>query len=144
MAYLSLAIGQIMRDETRYPDLDDPDSESWVGTPRQYRWLWWMLSAVIVLNVVDAIFTIGWVESGLAREANPLMAILMEQPILFICIKLALVSLGVVLLWLRRQRPAAVIGIVLIFVAYYAILLHHLRAVDVVMVWNWLTASSVS
>ena len=127
-----------MQDQTHYPDLDDPDSESWVGTPRQYRWLWWMLSAVIVLNVIDAVFTIGWVESGLANEANPLMAILMGNPILFISIKTTLVSCGVVLLWFRRHRPFAVIGIVLIFVVYYAILLHHLRAIDIAAVWKWI------
>ena len=117
-----------MRDETHFPDLDDPDSESWVGTPHQFRWLWWMLSTVIVLNVIDAVFTIGWVEAGVATEANPFMAVLMEYPILFISIKMVLVSLGVILLWLRRHRPMAVIGIVLIFIVYYAILLHHLRS----------------
>ena len=102
---------------------------SWVGTEKQFRLLWWLLTIIIILNLFDAIFTINWIERGEANEANPLMNLLISQPVLFVCVKTTLVGLGCYLLWGRHRRPIAVVGIVLVFVVYYAILLHHLRAV---------------
>ena len=104
-------------------------ASSWVGTEEQFRVLWWILSVIIILNLFDAIFTINWIERGEANEANPLMDLIIAQPVLFVCVKTTLVGLGCYLLWGRHRRPIAVVGIILAFVVYYAILLHHLRAV---------------
>ena len=46
--------------------------------------------------------------------------------LLFVIVKLSLVSLGSWLLWNRRHHAAAVIAIFISFVAYYLILLVHL------------------
>jgi len=64
----------------------------------------------------------------MAQEANLLLRrIVHEQILFFTAVKIALVSLGSWLLWQRRHHALAVIGAFAIFVAYYAVLLHHLR-----------------
>ena len=84
------------------------------------------MKVTLVLNLLDALFTLVWVRLGLASEANPFMAELVhEHPIAFVAIKLGLVGLGSVLLWRLRHRPLAVIAMFLAFLAYYAILLLH-------------------
>jgi hypothetical protein len=99
-----------------------------VGTPEHFRWLQGIVKAVLVLNLLDALFTLVWVRSGLAREANPLIDRLVnENAVGFVLVKLGLVGLGSWLLWHRRQRPAAVIGIVAAFLVYYFVLLYHLH-----------------
>ena len=103
--------------------------QNWVGTEQQFKVLWWLLSVTLILNVIDAMFTLNWIQRGQAQEANPLMEIIVSSPILFVCVKTALVNFGCYLLWKRHRRPIAVIGIIAAFLAYYAVLLHHLRAV---------------
>jgi len=98
-----------------------------IGTPEQFRWLHGIVKAVLVLNLVDAILTLLWVHLGLAVEANTLIDELVnENALLFVAVKLALVGMGSWLLWKRRHSPAAVIGIFLVFLAYYWILVYHL------------------
>jgi uncharacterized membrane protein len=100
-----------------------------VGTTEHFGWLQGIVKAVVVLNLLDALFTLVWVRSGLAREANPLIDQLVnEHAVGFVLVKLGLVGLGSWLLWHRRQRPAAVIAIVAAFLAYYLILLYHIRS----------------
>ena len=71
----------------------------------------------------------------MATEANPMMDVLLTWgPVPFMLGKLALVSLGVLLLWRLRHRSAAVVGIFIGFIAYYAILVQHLGQV------GWLLA----
>ena len=99
-----------------------------VGTAEHFGWLQGLVKAVLVLNLLDALFTLVWVRSGLAREANPLIDQLVEEHAVgFVVVKLGLVGLGSWLLWHRRERPAAVIAIVAAFLAYYLILLYHIQ-----------------
>ncbi len=66
------------------------------------------LRLIVLLNLLDALYTTFWVVKGLAVEANPLMAgALMLSPQLFVLSKLALVSLSVYVLWTLREVPAA-------------------------------------
>lgn len=98
-----------------------------IGTPQHYGWLQGIVKAVVVLNLLDAIFTLWWVRLGLAEEANALLRDLVsERPLAFVLVKLGLVSLGAIFLWLRRQRAFAVIAIFAAFFIYYLVLLHHL------------------
>ncbi len=102
---------------------------AWIGSQRHFEWLRGIVMAVVVLNVFDAAMTIGWITSGLAEEANPLLADLAHtQPVLFTLVKTVLVGLGCVLLWRLRRRPSAVIGIFIGFMAYYLLALYHLQA----------------
>jgi len=88
-------------------------------------------SAVVVLNLIDAAFTLVWVLSGVAEEANPLMAHeLASGPMRFMVTKLALVSLGLLLLWRLRCRPLARLAIHGSAAAYVALFAYHLNAVS--------------
>jgi len=103
-----------------------PDN-SWVGTPEQFGWLLGIVKVVLALNLIDAIFTLTWINAGLAREANPLLADIVEdQPVVFAIVKLGLVAGGSFLLWHYRRRPLAVVGIFVVFLAYYLLLLYHI------------------
>ncbi len=87
-----------------------------IGTPEQFRWLLGIVKAVIALNLLDAMVTLVWINAGLAREANPLLAeIVRNHPVGFAVVKLGLVAGGSLLLWRYRSRPLAVVGI---FVAF--------------------------
>ena len=99
-----------------------------VGTSVHFGWLNGIVRAVIILNLIDAVLTLWWVQWGLATEANPLLATIVENhAMLFVLGKLSLVSLGTLLLWRRREHPLAVIGIFAAFMSYYWVLLFHLH-----------------
>ena len=105
-----------------------------IGTPQQFAWLRGIVMAVLVLNLLDAVFTLFWVYAGLAREANPLLRDLIEaSPLAFVGIKLGLVGLGSALLWRHRKRPLAVVAIFLSFLIYYGLLLWHLEFLGLVL-----------
>ena len=92
------------------------------------RWLRTIVVAVIVLNLFDAVLTLIWVQLGVATEANLLLeGVLSRSAVLFMLVKMSLVSLGVGLLWRQRARPLAIFGIALVFCAYATLLVHHMR-----------------
>lgn len=104
----------------------DADATRRIGTREHYRWLEGIVKVTLVLNLIDAVFTLIWVRLGLASEANPFLAELVNaHPLGFVTLKLGLVGLGSLLLWRLRQRPLAVIAMFLAFLAYYVILLMH-------------------
>ena len=107
---------------------------SWIGNAEHFRWLQGIVKVVLVLNLLDAIFTLTWVYAGLAREANPLLQqVLREQPVAFALTKVALVGLGSLLLWRHRERPLAVVGVFTVFLAYYWILLYHVGYLSLII-----------
>ncbi len=84
---------------------------------------------IIVLNLLDAMFTLIYTRSGLATEGNPLMdRVLAASPVLFMVAKLALVSFGVLLLYRLRHRRSARIGLLASSCAYMLLLGYHLSA----------------
>ena len=98
-----------------------------IGTREHFRWLEGIVKVTLVLNLLDAVFTLLWVYAGLATEANPFLDELVhEYPLPFMLAKLALVGLGSLLLWRLRQRPLAVVAMFVAFLAYYALLLVHI------------------
>lgn len=98
-----------------------------IGTEQHYRWLHGVVKAMIVFNLLDAVFTLFWVRAGLAREANAVMRMLVnEHAVLFVVAKLTLFSLSSLLLWRLREHASAVIFLFIAFVFYYLVLLHHL------------------
>ena len=99
-----------------------------IGTAEQYRWLHGIVKTVLILNLLDALFTLLWVRWGVAREANLLVESLVnEHAVGFVLVKTALVGMGSWLLWEKRQYPAAVIAIFIAFLAYYWVVLYHLQ-----------------
>ncbi len=108
--------------------------DSWIGTREQFRWLLGIVKVVLALNLLDAIFTLVWINAGLAREANPLLAdIVRDHPVAFAAVKLGLVSGGSFLLWRYRSRPLAVVGIFVVFLVYYLLLLYHIGYLSLVV-----------
>ena len=113
--------------ETAQAPTSQPSQFS-IGTQQHFRWLHGLVKVVLLLNLLDAIFTMFWVDSGLAVEANVLLQAAVENHLVaFVMIKIALVSLGSFLLWKRRQHALAVVGLFVIFLVYYYLLLYHLR-----------------
>ncbi len=102
--------------------------------PREFHWLGGIVKALQILNLLDAVFTLFWVSTGLAKETNVLLQNLVsEDPVLFVVVKISLVSLGSFLLWSRRTRPTAVIALIFVFIVYYYVLLVHLRFMSFVL-----------
>jgi hypothetical protein len=99
-----------------------------VAAPEQWQWLYGVIAAIVILNLLDAVLTIYWVHTGLADEANPLLQVLVSHhAVLFIAMKIVLGAVGAWLLWQHRHRAFAVIGAFSVFVAYYAVFLQHVR-----------------
>ncbi len=99
-----------------------------IGTAQHYRWLRGFVAVTLVLNLIDTILTLLWVGTGMAEEANPLLeTLVLRHPIAFASAKLGLVGLSSLLLWRLRSRPLAVVAIFIAFLAYYLLLLWHLR-----------------
>ena len=109
-------------------------SRFFTAAPRHLVWLDGIVKAVIVLNLLDLLFTLVWVGAGHAEEANLLLVNLVrEHPVAFVLTKISLVSLGSYLLWKYRAHALAVVGIFSIFMVYYFVLLYHLHYTSVVM-----------
>jgi len=95
--------------------------------------LTYVAGTVIVLNLLDALWTLAFVEAGVAEESNPLMQqALALGPVGFVIAKLALVSLSVLLLWRLRHRRTAAFALwsgattYAIIIAYHVSNAHHL------------------
>ena len=99
-----------------------------IGTAQHFRWLYGIVKSIVVMNLLDAVLTLAWVRTGVAEEANIFMrAMVNEQALLFMIVKLGLVSLGALYLWHISDRPLAVFAIFGAFMIYYFVLLAHLE-----------------
>jgi len=79
------------------------------------------------LNLLDALFTIVWVRSGVATEGNQLMAALLEignGPFLGVKIAVGLVAAFVVIKW--GSRPVARYGLAVALAVYIGLMGVHL------------------
>ncbi len=93
-----------------------------------------LLVSTWLLNLMDALLTLGVVTSGLAVEANPVMAAALEcGPHVFVVAKLALVSAGTLVIWRLRQNRFALVGALVVFAAYVAVSLVHIQSVKELM-----------
>lgn len=109
-------------------DVPSTPSRFQVGTPEHFRWLHGIVKTVLVLNLLDAIFTLVWVRFGFAREANLMIDRLVDHHAVgFFAVKLGLVGMGSWLLWQYRNHATAVIAIFIAFLTYYLVLLYHVQ-----------------
>jgi hypothetical protein len=96
------------------------------------RWRWMdplarATATLLVLNVVDGLFTVLFLQLQLAVEANPVMRLAYEaSPVTFMAVKLALVQGGAWLLWSNRNWSAARIALRAGVVLYALIVVYHL------------------
>ena len=99
-----------------------------IGTGEYVRFLNGIAKWLIVLNLLDGIFTLIWVEHFGAGEWNVMMRDLVYQsPLLFMLVKLTVVSLGTIFLWRHRSRALAVISLFVAFFSYFLVVLYHLQ-----------------
>ena len=82
--------------------------------------------ATLALNGADAALTLTWVKMGWAEEANPFLEPLLDRPVVFVVVKMALATLGVGALWLRRADPRARRGLTLMVGVYGVLVGYHL------------------
>lgn len=82
--------------------------------------------ALLILNLLDGVFTLAFLQAGVAEEANPLMRFAYEQsPLAFMGVKLALVNVGAAMLWLNRGTLAARAALGAGVLMYAAIVAYH-------------------
>jgi hypothetical protein len=83
--------------------------------------------ALLLLNLSDGLFTLTFLQLGLAEELNPLMRVAYERsPLLFMAFKLAIVGTGVALLCAHHEHRVARWALSGGFVLYALINLYHL------------------
>jgi hypothetical protein len=96
------------------------------GGPDGVHKAFWLAAIIVVFNLIDGVLTLAVVTAGVASEANPLMdAGLSWGGVPFILIKTALVSLGVSLLYLRRERRLAHVALIALTMVYAGIVAYH-------------------
>lgn len=84
-------------------------------------------AAVLLGNLGDALSTLTFLQLHLAHEMNPLMRLAYQiSPMSFMVTKLALVHLGLLLLYLNRHVRAARIGEAFGGMIYIGIMAWHL------------------
>ena len=87
-----------------------------------------ILMSIAVLNMFDGVFTTYWVGIEKAKEANPLMEVLIDYPVIFMIVKTTLVYLGLYLLWLQRKKSfvGAMTGSIIIFIVLSGVICYHI------------------
>ncbi|WP_164013660.1 DUF5658 family protein [Pyxidicoccus trucidator] len=96
--------------------------------------------ALLVLNLLDGLFTLLFLQLGVAEELNPLMRVAYEQsPLFFMFSKLVIVNAGLWLLCLHRRLRASRIAIRAGAVVYAIIVVYHLAFLThLVLHWPFL------
>jgi hypothetical protein len=84
---------------------------------------------IVLLNLIDGALTLFWVNSGVASEANPLMAEVVQSPLTFMATKLALVSLGMFLLFRIKRPRVTALAVTGCLAAYTWVFLQHLQEI---------------
>jgi hypothetical protein len=83
--------------------------------------------ALLVLNLLDGLFTLTFLQLDVAEELNPLMRAAYEQsPLFFMVSKLVIVNAGLVLLCAHRAMRASRLAIRAGAVIYAIINVYHL------------------
>ena len=78
-------------------------------------------------NTIDAIATLLWIILGVAEEANPLMAALIDaSPLLFLAVKLTVIPMLSIFLWYHRKNKKFNMGLHFLCVVYAVIIIIHL------------------
>lgn len=95
------------------------------------RFAYGSAAALIIMNLLDAVFTLVYIYSGVATESNPIMNHFLQLgPVAFVVMKMALVSMAVVLLLrLLRSRQAASVALIATSAAYALLICYHISAV---------------
>jgi len=87
-----------------------------------------VLLTIVLASLADALLTLAHLESGLAYEANPLMAVLIDTSgVLFVAVKVALTGAAALALWHWRGYALARGGATFALGVYALLLVWHAR-----------------
>ena len=83
---------------------------------------------IFFLSILDAVFTLIWIKSGLAIEANPLLGRLLEHgDAPFILTKVALTGCGCAFLgWTKAKSRFSKASIVCLLILYSGLTVYHI------------------
>jgi len=85
------------------------------------------LLLVLILNIVDTVFTSFVVANALAVEVNPIMGAILELGIApFVVVKLGIIVLSLRVLWKYRHRKLTQIGTGICLAVYVCLMLYFL------------------
>ena len=97
------------------------------GLERVDRQVFAGAAVLALLNLLDGLFTLTFLQLGWAEEANPLMRLAYEQsPLGFMMFKLSVVHGGIAVLWFHRAAIASRIALYGGIALYGAIVAYHL------------------
>ena len=86
-----------------------------------------MLIAIVSLNLFDAIATLTWLDFGFAKEANPLMAPLIDYcPVCFILVKMTIAVTVCLYFWKAKGNRFNEIATRIVFSAYTVLAMWHM------------------
>lgn len=86
-----------------------------------------MLIAIVSLNLFDAIATLTWLDHGFAKEANPLMATLIDHcPVCFVLVKMAIASVVCLYFWKAKENRFNEFATKIVFSAYTVLAMWHM------------------
>jgi hypothetical protein len=84
-------------------------------------------AALLVGNVLDALFSSAYLQLGVAREMNPMLRVAFDRsPLLFMAVKLAAVSCGVLVLSTQNASRAARLALWAGATSYTGLVAYHL------------------
>lgn len=87
----------------------------------------YLLCLVFIANLVDAYLTLTWVELGVATEANPIMAFLLDLgQEWFLIGKIVSISAACLILYHLRELRASKVVAILSCVLYLGIIVIHI------------------
>ena len=83
---------------------------------------------LLLCNLLDALFTLTFLQLNLVSEANPLMRWVYDRsPLSFMLLKLSCVQFGLLVLWAQRHVPIAGLAIQAAAGLYVAVVAYHFR-----------------
>ena len=86
----------------------------------------WLL-CLVFFNIIDAMMTSAWLETGMAREANPLMRYCWElSPFVFLFVKLFVFNVCCLFIYAHKEVRRAAKAIKFLTVVYGLLALYHL------------------
>ena len=78
------------------------------------KYILWLLVLIYILNVADLALTLYGIDSGRAKEANPIMKVLLKERWLFIAVKLLLPIYPLMTLYENRVWVKTHVGVIVL------------------------------
>ena len=104
-----------------------------------------LITLIFVLSFLDAIFTVVWLDSGLATEANPLLKQIVDSGnFAFVASKVFMTLIGCYILYkVKDKSKTARFAIVSLFLMYTLLILYHifgaLASIDSSYIPDWVS-----